>query len=118
MKFYLDDKLLFIDMRQKYTHAACMGDRVICCRNSEAEAREVCENLKKEKQIFIDELLAALVSDELYSGNGYRYANEAKRQHIGDIKTRYRTSADIHNAIARVRASMDSIAVRELTVKA
>ena len=118
MKYYLDDKLLFIDMRQHYTHAVCIGDRVICCQKNELDAQAVCRELIEDKQKFMDELLAALNSDEVYSRGGYRYTDEAKRQHISDIKSRYRTSGEIHNAVARVRKSIESVCVRALTVRA
>lgn len=119
MKYYLDGKLLFIDMRQKYTHAACMGDRVIACCHSAEEAETVCRSLREEKRKFIDELLSALNSDEIYGRNGYNLTGDtAKRQHISDIRSRYRSSAEIHRAITRARESLAGIAVKELTVTA
>lgn len=119
MKYYLDGKLLFIDMRQKYTHAACMGDRVISCCKSREEAEKVCEGLRAEKRKFIDELLSALNSDEVYGRNGYQLTGDtAKRQHISDIRSRYRNTGELHMAISRARTSLESITARELTVTA
>ena len=119
MKYYLDGKLLFIEMRQNYTHAACIGDRVIACCKSRTEAESVCEDLRAEKNKFIDELLAALNSDEVYGRNGYNLTGDtAKRQHISDIRSRYRSTGELHMAISRARTSLESIAARELTVTA
>lgn len=119
MKYYLDGKLLFIDMRQKYTHAACMGDRVIACCHSAEEAENVCSALREEKRKFIDELLFALNSDEVYGRGGYQLTGDtAKRQHISDIRSRYKNTGELHMAISRARHSLESIEARELTVTA
>ena len=118
MQYWLDDKFLFVDMKHKYTHAACVGDRVIACCKNEESAQSVCVELRTEKEKFIDELLCALNSDEVYGQDGYRLTGDsAKKRHIGDIRQRYKTNAEIADAIERVKASIAGVTVRELKVK-
>lgn len=110
MKYYLGNKLLFVDMAQKYTHCVVEGeDRVICCQKSLSEAQRVCADIKLQKHSKIREL------QELFE-TGHAYSSEKKTAFGIDPRELYPTAGLLRAAIRRMQKTAESVRVMPLTV--
>ncbi|MBR3975311.1 MAG: hypothetical protein IKJ88_05560 [Clostridia bacterium] len=112
MKFYLNDKLLFVDMHHHYTHAVVEGeDRVICCQKSEAAAKKVCLELKMQKGEILNEMNEILIK-------GHAYSSPKKTAYGIDFRELYPTAGLLVAAVHRLERNINSIRVEPLTVTA
>lgn len=110
MKYYLEDKLLFIDMVQKYTHCVVEGeDRVICCQKSLPEAERVCRDIRAQKYRRYEDMQRLL-------DGGHEYMSASTAMFGTDLKDLYPTAGLLHAAMRRIRKNAESVRVAELTV--
>ncbi len=110
MKYYLGDKLLFVDMIQHYTHCIVEGeDRVICCLKSFMEARQVCINIKSEKEERINAYKELL-------DKGHAYSDKRKSAYGLDPKELYPTAGILHSVIKNMERNLASVRVEPLII--
>lgn len=110
MKFYLGDRLLFIDMNHYYTHCVVEGeDRVLCCHKSLSDAERVCREIRSQKFSKVREFRTLL-------DNGHAYSSDKKTAYGMDPKVLYPTSGLLFAAIRRMEKTANSIRVMPLTV--
>lgn len=108
MKYYLGDRLLFIDMHQNYTHCIVEGeDRVLCCQKTPAEAERVCCEIIAQRSERLNEMKRVL-------DKGHAYTKGANNSYGADIKELYPTSGLLFGAIKRMEKMIRSIRVAEL----
>lgn len=110
MKYYLGDKLLFVEMVQKYTHCVVEGeDRVICCQKSPSEAQRVCREIRAQKYRRYEDMQRLL-------DGGHEYTAASTTMFGTDLKDLYPTAGLLHAAMRRIRKNAESVRVVELTV--
>ena len=110
MKFYLGDRLLFIDMNHQYTHCVVEGeDRVICCQKSLSEAQNVCRDIKDQKLKRVENMQRLL-------NGGHEYTGAGTTMFGTDLKDLYPTAGLLHGAMLRIRKNAESVRVEALTV--
>ena len=111
MKYYLEDKFLFIDMHQIYTHCVVEGeDRVICCQKSVTEAQQVCRNIRQQKMRLYENMM------RLFDG-GHEYTGASTTMFGTDLKDLYPTAGLLHAAMRRIKKNAESVRVMELRVE-
>ena len=112
MKYYLGNKLLFVDMIQSYTHCVVEGeDRVICCQKSHSEAERVCRDIRMLKLKRIEDMQRLL-------DGGHEYTGATTTMFGTDYKDLYPTAGLLHGAMRRLRKNAESVRVMELRVEA
>ena len=108
MKFYLDDKFLFVDMNHHYTHCVVEGeDRVLCCQKTPSEAERVCREIIAQRSERLKKMKRVL-------DKGRAYSKGANNSYGADIKELYPTSGLLFGAIKRMEKTIRSIRVAEL----
>ncbi len=113
MKFYLEGKLLFIDMNHKYTHAVveCDPPRVLACQQTEKDAIEVCKQIKLQKYKKVDEMKELLEK-------GHAYVPKKSMQNGVDIRDLYPTAGLLVAGIRSLEKYISSIRIVKLDVEA
>ena len=110
MKYYLGNKLLFIDMNQHYTHCVIEGeDKGICCLKSQEEAHRACFEIKTEKDRRISELRRLMKS-------GHAYSRERNSAYGVDPRELFPTAGLLAAAIRRMEKNMASVRVEPLII--
>lgn len=105
MKFYLDDKFLFVDMNHHYTHCVVMGeDRVITCQKSLLEAEKVCRDIRGER-------LKRAENMEKMLERGYEDSSKSAFVFGVEVKELYPTAGLLHGAIRSIRRNAESFRV-------
>ena len=110
MKYYLEDKFLFIDMHQHYTHCVVEGDRLICCQHSREEAQRVAANIRAQRTEKLNEMKELL-------HRGHAYMKPVQSAHAKDLRELYPTAGLLNAGIKRVESTIRSIQVKELRVE-
>ncbi len=112
MKYYLEGKLLFIDMNHKYTHAVveCDPPRVLACQRTEKDAIEVCKQIKLQKYKKVDEMKELLEK-------GHAYMSKKNASFGTDIKEQYPTAGLLVAGIRSLEKYISSIRIVRLDVE-
>lgn len=112
MKFYLDDKFLFVDMHHHYTHAVVDGTgHIISTQTSLEKAESMRQYCIEGKLKYINKLQNALNETLNYVTDT---GNEVFKN---GIKQMFQSDAEIRAAIKTQIKTAQSIRVVELTVK-
>lgn len=110
MKYYLDGRLLFVDMITPYRFAVLEGDKVITCQQNRAAAEEAAADRRAWRDRIILQFEAALRQDAVtrsWEPKGF----------IREIWNDYQCQSEIAAAIRRMRRTRDSIRVVPLDVR-
>lgn len=107
MKYYLGDKLLFINMHHHYTHCVVEGDRLITCQKSWEEAQQVASTIRAQKAKKLNEMKELLQK-------GHAYSAPKQTAYGMDLRELYPTAGLLAAGIRRMEKTIRSIRVLEL----
>ena len=110
MKYYLNGKLLFVDMHTQYRFAVLEGDRVITCQQTRETAEDAAASKRRYRKTIIEQFERALREPEV-TKVGYQ-SDKLSR----DIRADYQSDAEIYVAIQRQKRALQSIRVVPLEI--
>ena len=108
MKYYINGRLLFVDMVTPYRFAVMEGDRVITCQQTREKAEAAAFDRRRYREGVIAQFDRALSLDEVT-----RLGKTPDRM-TREIREDYPTAPELYAAIQRRRRTLNSIRVVEL----
>ena len=108
MKYFINGKLLFVDMVTPYRYAVLEGDRVITCRQTREQAESAAFRQRQYRENIIAQFDRALNVDEV------KRIGQMPDRMTREIREDYPTAAAIYAAIQRQKRTMESIRVEPL----